>query len=258
MDAIPNPPHQFAPVAEIRVYASGAPRVALQRFAPEFERASGHRLALTFDGVAPLRQRLAAGEKADVILLPAPMLAAMEKVGALRPGSRVALARVGIGVVVRLGAAPPNVSGPEPARKALLAARSIAYSDPKLAPSGVHLECVFAQLGIAEAVHPKTTLRTPFDGGVELIAKGQVEMGMYLVSEIRMTEGVALAGMLPPELQSYLAFAGAVAADSPSAEASLAFLRFLSDPARRDHWSAAGFEPAEAETQSSGSTFTIR
>lgn len=242
MDAIANPPQHFPPVTEIRVYASGAPRVALQRFAPEFEQASGHRLALTFDGVAPLRERLAAGEKADVILLPAPMLAAMDKAGALRPQSRVALARVGIGVVVRQGAARPDVSGSEAVRKALLAARSLAYSDPKLAPSGVHLERVLAQLGIADAVLPKTTLRTPFDGGVELIAKGKIEVGMYLVSEIRMTEGVALAGMLPPELQSYLVFAGAVAADSPVPEPSLAFLRFLSDPARRDHWSAAGFE----------------
>lgn len=228
----------------IRVYGSGAPRVALKRFAPRFEQASGHKLDFTFDGVAPLRERLASGERADVIVLPAPMIAAMDRAGALHPNSRVALARVGIGVAVRHGATLPDISKPEAVRKALLAARSIAYSDPKLAPSGIHLERVLGQLGIAEAARPKTTLRTPFDGGVELIAEGEVEIGMYLVSEIRMVEGVTLAGLLPPDLQSYLVFAGAVAADSVSPRAAHAFLKFLSDPAGSDHWSAAGFEPA--------------
>jgi len=230
--------------AEIRVYASGAPRVALKLFAPEFERATGHKLAFTFDGVSPLRQRLASGEKADVILLPAPMLAEMDKAAALRPESRGALARVGIGVVVRQGAALPDISTPKAVRKALVEARSIAYSDPKLAPSGIHLERILAQLGIGEAVRPKTTLLTPFDGGVALIANGEVEIGMYLVSEIRMVEEVTLVGLLPSELQSYAVFAGAVAVDSPAPEAALAFLRFLGDPAKRGHWETAGFEPA--------------
>ena len=230
--------------ARIRVYSSGAPRVALKPFAPEFEQATGHRLAFTFDGVDAIRQRLASGEKADVMLLPSPMIAAMDQAAALRPGSRTALARVGIGVVVRQGAAVPDISKPEAFRKTLLDARSIAYSDPKLAPSGIHIERVLAQLGIAEAVRPKTTLRTPFDGGVALVANGDVEVGMFLVSEIRMAEGVALVGLLPSELQSYVVFAGAVAADSASPEPALAFLRFLSDPARRDYWIAAGFEPA--------------
>lgn len=230
--------------AAIRVYSSGAPRVALKQFAPQFEQASGHKLDFTFDGVAPLRERLASGEKTDVILLPAPMMAAMDQTRALLPKSRTALARVGIGVAVRRGAALPDISKPEAVRKALLAARSIAYSDPRLAPSGIHLERVLGQLDIAEAVRPKTTLRTPFDGGVELVAKGEVEIGMYLVSEIRMVEGVTLVGLLPPELQNYLAFAGAVAADSASPGPALAFLRFLSDAARQNHWEVAGFEPA--------------
>jgi molybdate transport system substrate-binding protein len=229
--------------SQICVYSSGAPRAALKPFAPEFEQATGHKLAFIFDGVDAIRRRLASGEKADVMLLPSPMMAAMDQAGALRPQSRTALARVGIGVVVRRGAALPDISKPEALHKTLLEARSIAYSDPKLAPSGIHIERVLAQLGIAEAVRPKTTLRTPFDGGVALIANGDVEIGMFLVSEIQMAEGVKLVGLLPSELQSYLVFAGAVAVDSASPEPALAFLRFLSDPARQDHWKTAGFEP---------------
>src|SRR5262249_27339174 len=117
-------------------------------------------------------------------------------------------------------------------------------SDPKLAPSGVHLGRVLAQLGIAEAMEPKTTLRTPFDGGVALVADGRVELGMFLVSEIGVVDGVRLAGVLPPELQSYVVYAGAVTGDCASPEAARAFVRFLADPGRQDHWQRAGFEPA--------------
>jgi molybdate transport system substrate-binding protein len=225
---------------EIRIYSGGAPRAALKPLAAEFERATGQRLTFTFDGVSAIRQRLASGETADVILLPTPMIDSMG--AAVLPGSRTLLARSAIGVVVHRKAAPPDVSTAEALRKSLLAAGSIAYSDPKLAPSGIHLDKVLANLGIAEAMQSKTTLRTPFDGGVALVASGEVEMGIYLVSEIQAVDGVILAGLLPGELQSYVVYAGAVAADSPSQDAALAFLRFLADPAGRDHWNAAGFE----------------
>jgi len=129
-------------------------------------------------------------------------------------------------------------------RRALLSARSIAYSDPKPAPSGVHLERVLGQLGIADAVRPKTTLRTPFDGGVELIAKGEVELGMYLITEIRAVEGVTLVGPLPGELQSYVVYAGAVSMGASSHDAGKMFLAYISGLAARVHWQAAGFEPA--------------
>jgi len=117
---------------------------------------------------------------------------------------------------VRNGATEPDVSSPDAIRRTLLAARSIAYSDPKIAPSGIHLTKILANLGIAEAVHAKTVLRTPFDGGVALVASGAVEIGLYLVSEIQAVEGVKLAGALPAELQSYVIYAGAVAAQSPA------------------------------------------
>ncbi len=232
-----------AEAAEIRVYSGGAPQAALKLFAAEFERASGHKLAFTFGVVDAIRQRLASGEKADVILLPVPMIDAMDKAAALRPGSRAVLARVGIGVVVQQGAALPDIAKPETVRKTLLDARSIAYPDPKATPSGVHLTRVLAQLGIAEAVRPKTTLRNAIDGGVALVAKGDAEIGMFLVSETLPVKGVRLVGLLPPELQSYVVYAGAVAADSAAPEAALALIGFLSDPAKREHWKAAGFEP---------------
>ena len=227
----------------IRVYSGGAPRAAMKLFAPDFEQTTGHKLAFTFDGVSGIRDRLASGEKADVILLPTPMIDAMNQAGALRSDSRTVLARSGIGVVVRQSANAPDISTPEAVRQMLLNARSIAYSDPKLAPSGIHLTRVLAQLGITDAVREKTILRTPFDGGVELVANGDAEVGMFLASEIQMVKDVRLVGLFPAELQSYVEYAGAVTTDSPSPEASLEFIRFLSSSAKWDHWKAVGFEP---------------
>jgi molybdate transport system substrate-binding protein len=229
--------------AEIRVYSGGAPQAALILFSAEFEQATGHKLAFTFGVVGAIREKLAAGEKADLILLPVPMIDAMDKAAALRPESRTVLARVGIGVVVRQGAALPNISGPEPVRKTLLDARSIAYPDPKVTPSGAHLTRVLAQLGITEAVRSKTTLRNAIDGGVALIANGDVEVGMFLVSETLPVKGVTLVGLLPSELQSFVVYAGAVAVDSRSPDPALSFVRLLSNAAKGDHWKAAGFEP---------------
>jgi molybdate transport system substrate-binding protein len=229
---------------EIRVYSGAAPRAALEPLAARFEQATGNTLAITFDGVAAIRERLGAGEKTDLVLLPTPMLEAMGT--ALVAGSRTLLARSPIGVAVRKGATEPDLSTPDAVRKTLLDARSIAYSDPKLAPSGIHLAKVIANLGIAEAVLAKTVLRTPFEGGVGLVAKGEVAIGFYLVSEIQASDGVTLAGLLPAELQSYVIYAGAVAARSPVQEAALAFLKFLGEPAARDQWQAAGFESVPA------------
>jgi molybdate transport system substrate-binding protein len=229
--------------AEIHVYSGGAPQAALRLFAAEFEHETGHKPIFTFGVVGDIRQRLASGEKADVILLPAPMIDGMDKAATLRPGSRLVLARVGIGLVVREGAVLPDISEAEAVRKTLLDARSIAYPDPKVTPSGTHLTRVMAQLGIAEAVRSKTTLRNAIDGGVALVANGDVDIGMFLVSEIFPVKGVMLVGLLPSELQSYVVYAGAVAADSASPEAAYAFVRFLSNPTKREHWKAAGFEP---------------
>jgi molybdate transport system substrate-binding protein len=140
----------------------------------------------------------------------------------------------------------PAVSSVEEFPATVVAAPSVAYSDPPLAPSGVHSTGVFERLGIAETIRPKTISRTPFDGGVALVAKGEVALGIDLVTQIKMTEHVVLAGLLPPELQTYVAYAGSVAADSPVSEAARAFLSFLTDPVAPQYWKAAGLESSGA------------
>jgi molybdate transport system substrate-binding protein len=234
-------PAANAQPADIRVFSGGAPRAAIQQLAPEFERANGNRLNLTFQLVTEIQRKLAAGEKADVILLPVPLLAATEKIIPLRTEGRVVLARVGIGLIVRGDATPPDISTGESVRAMLLNARAIAVSEPST-PVGGHVDRVIAQLGIADAVRPKLVIKAAIDGGADLVATGAADFGLYLVSEVQAAKGVTLVGLLPAPFQRFVVYGAAVPADSAAPEAALAFVKFISDPAKAALWKAAGFE----------------
>ena len=227
--------------ADIRVFSGGAPQDALRQLAPEFEQATGHRVEFTFALVSEIQRKLAAGERADVILLPVPLIAATEKTVPMRTEGRMVLARVGIGVVVREGSTPPDFSTAEAVRRMLLNARGIAWSDPST-PTGGHLNRVVAQLGIANEVRSKLIAKAAIYGGAELVAKGDVDFGLWLISEVQSAKGITLAGMLPPALQSFVVYGTAIPAYNAAPEAALAFVKFISDPGKGERWKAAGFE----------------
>ena len=180
---------------------------------------------------------------ADIMVLPAPAIEALETAGALRPGSRVDLARVGIGVVVRAGAPLPDISTKDAVRKLLLDANSIVYPDPSAGGfAGAAIARMMTQMGIAEAVGPKVALLQAIAGGVALVAKGEAEVGMFNISEILPVKGARLVGPLPPELQSYIIFAAAIPAGNAAPAPAQAFIKLLSDPGAREHWKAGGLE----------------
>ena len=138
----------------------------------------------------------------------------------------------------------PDISTVDALRKTLLEARSIVHPDPQGGGfTGAHIARMMVRLGIADAVRPKVTLMFAIGGGVAAVAKGDVEIGLFNISEIVPIVGVTLAGPLPAELQNYLTFAGALHVGSASPEPASAFLRSLSDPTARDAWKAGGFEP---------------
>jgi molybdate transport system substrate-binding protein len=227
---------------ELRVYSGGAPQETLKLLAPEFEKTTGHRLAFTFAVVGAIRQRLEAGEKADVVLLPVPLIDALEQAGKIRPGSRSLLARVGIAVVVRTGGAKPDVSTPGALRATLQQARSITHADPQATPGGRHIAALLKQWDITETPQRRIAPKSAISGGAELIANGEVDIGLYLLSEVLTVKGVEVAGMLPPGLQNYIVYAGAVLADSPAPEAAAEFIRFVADSSRVPQWKTTGFE----------------
>jgi molybdate transport system substrate-binding protein len=230
-----------AVASDVRVYTSGAPAEIQKGFAQRFNEASGHRLVITSGTLAVIQDRLLASEAADVVVLPMPSVDTLDKAGKLRAGSRIGLARVGIGVAVRQGATLPDVSTVDAFRKTLLAARSIVHPDPKGGGfTGAHIDKVFERLGIADVVRPKVKLMFAIGGGMAAVAKGDAEIGLFNVSEILPVSGAALAGAFPAELQNYIIFGGAVSVDSPAPDVAAEYLRLLAGA--RDAWAAGGFE----------------
>jgi molybdate transport system substrate-binding protein len=232
-----------ATAADISVFSSGAPAEVEKVLAAQFTREGGHRVLFTVDNPATIQKKLSAGEAPDIVILPVPLIDSLIKTGVLRPAGRVDLARVGIGVVVREGAPLPDISSVDHVRATLLRARSIVIPDPAGGgQTGAALARMMTQLGIADAVKPKLTLMQAIAGGVELVAKGEVDLGMFNISEILPVKGVTLAGALPPALQSYIVFTAAIHAGSTSVAAAEDYIRLLSAPAAREHWRAGGLE----------------
>jgi len=228
--------------ADIRVFSSGAPADVEKVIAAQFARGTGHQVMFTVATPAEIQARLKAGETPDIVVLPAPIVDALTKAGALRAG-KVDLARVGIGVIVREGAPRPDISSVEAVRKMLLDVCSIVHPDPNGGGlAGVALARMLADMGIADAVKPKLTYMFAINGGANLVANGQAEVGLFNISEVLTAKGVTLVGPLPAAVQSYIVFTAAIHAGSASPEPSQALIRAFADPAVRERWRAGGLE----------------
>jgi molybdate transport system substrate-binding protein len=228
--------------AELRVISGGAPQGALAVLTPMFEQTSGNKVHFTFTVLTALQQKLAAGEKIDVAIVPIPVADKLVASGVVVPDHRATLGIVSVSMIVREGAPRPDISTPEAFRQALLAARSVVYSTPTATPSGAHLAKVVEQLGIAEALKAKTTYRPALEGGAELVAKGEAEIGLYPSSEVVGVKGVSVVGLIPAAVQLRTVYSASVAKGAASPEIATAFVKFLSDPAHRGVWEKAGFE----------------
>src|SRR5262245_19818312 len=147
-----------ARAADINVYSGGAPEAALRVLGPQFEKASNHKVAFTFAIVTALQKRLLSGEKADLIFLPVPLIAETEKTIPMRTEGRGVLARVGLGVVTRDGAPPPDISSQDALRNTLLSAKALALSEANT-PGGSYVLRMLGQLGIADDVKSRLVLR---------------------------------------------------------------------------------------------------
>jgi molybdate transport system substrate-binding protein len=234
-----------AAAAEIRVYCTGAPAHAVRTIAADFSAHTGHRLTFVVGQPAAIEGDLAAGAKADVVILPAPAIATMKNSGALRADSAIDLAQVGIGVVVRDGARRPDIANAAAIRKLLLAARSVVYPDPQSGggSAGRAIARMIEQMGVTETVRPKLMLTSAIGGGVDLVANGKAEIGLFNISEILPIKGAALVGPLPSELQTYIVFGAAIPAGAAAPESAAAFIKALAAPAQRRAWRKAGMEP---------------
>jgi molybdate transport system substrate-binding protein len=225
-----------ASAEEVRVMISAGFYQVYAELGPAFERATGHRLVTTRgpsmgDSPEAIPTRLARGETADVVILDGGAADELAKQGIVRAGSKIDLAKSQIGMVVRAGAAKPNISSVEAFKRTLLDAASIAYSD---SGSGTYLSTtLFAKLGVADQVARKSRkVRGPPSGEpvAAVVARGEAEIGFQQVSELIHVAGVTFVGALPAELQPGFSFVGAITAAARQPDAALALLRFLASP----------------------------
>ena len=235
----------MAVAADIRVLSVGVVQGALRDLAAEFGNETGHRVVLTIDSPAIVMQKIKDGETYDAVIVSEPAMDRLDKEGVVDPESRVPLAKTGMGVAVRAGAPLPDLSTPEAFKQALLTAKSVVYGDPTLPnQSGEKAERILVQAGILDPLKPRLRIVPSQAASQELIAKGEVEMGLYNVSEIPEGKGLAFAGPVPKLLQVTTSYEGGLMSDGAVPEAARAFIRFLASIEARPKWVAAKLEPS--------------
>jgi molybdate transport system substrate-binding protein len=230
--------------AELKVISAGAVRGLIAEIIDDYSHQTGQKFDFTIGTTGQLRSIITSGQHADLIIVSTPLMAELEKTGKLTSGSRADLGRVGIGVAVREGAAVPDVATPETLKQALVAARSVAYTNPaEGGTSGIYFSALAERMGIGEAIRRKAVLtRGGREAAIE-VAQGRAEMAVIFVSEAIAVKGVKVAGLLPEALQDYSAYAAAIPASSTDLVAARAFIAALASPAMAQRWRANGFDP---------------
>ena len=216
-----------ADAAQITLLSSNGVREAVDELIPQFEKATGHRVHVIWDGTLNIKKRIGSGEVADLVVMPAEDVDALIASGGLTPGSRVDLAKSIIGVAVRSGIAKPDVSTSDSLKRALLAAKSIVISS---GPSGVYLLDLWKKQGILESLQPKLKQLQSGQGVGEAMARGEGELGFQQVSELLHASGITYVGPLPAAIQKVTIFSGGIPKTAKDVAVAREFLTFLKNP----------------------------
>lgn len=229
--------------SELDVFTSNSMRAVLDQLGPQFERASGYKLAVSYSPAKAMLRRLAAGETADLAILSAPAIESVAEQGKIDKRTLRTLGRCGIGVGVKAGMRKPDVSSLDAFKRALLEAKSIVHTVE--GASGIHFVDVIRKLGIADAVHAKATRHA---GGLvgEVLVKGDVELGIQQIPELLAVPGVEVVGPLPPEIQQYSNATAGIFVEARNREGAQALIDFLLTPSSAQVFRAKGFEAAAA------------
>jgi molybdate transport system substrate-binding protein len=224
----------------MQILCTNGVKSVLLELIPSFERARDTKLAVTWGSTLALLKDLESGG-GDVAILTAEAIDDLIKQGKVKPGSRVDLARSGIGVAVCKGAKRTDIASPEALNRALLAAKNVAHSKTGL--SGIYFPTVLDRLGIAEEMKAKIVMPDAGTPVGELVAKGEAEIGIQQISELLPVAGIDIVGPLPPPLQKITIFSGGVLTAAKEASLAAALLAFLSAESPR-LLNAKGLEPA--------------
>ena len=228
---------------ELNVLAAGATESILRDMVGTFEKETGHTVTLTYAPVGALRDKIFAGEPADLTLVTPVIMEQLQARGMVRPDTRTDLGQVGGGIAVRVGAPRPTVATPDDLKRALLAAPEIYYADPTIATAGAYFLKVADRLGIGDAVRRKGRTARGGKEAMELMAKATTDaIGLTQISEILSVKEVVLIGPYPGDLQTMTTYTGILLTRTPHAEAAQAFLGFLTSPPVQTRFKQAGYE----------------
>ncbi|MBI4274409.1 MAG: molybdate ABC transporter substrate-binding protein [Rhizobiales bacterium] len=207
--------------AEIKVLCTQALRTSVTELAPRFERATGHKVDVSVAPSGKLVARVRDGEQADFLIANAPNIDGLQKDGKIS-GTRIDLARAQVGLAVRIGAPKPDISSPEAVKRALLAAKAVAYVAGGL--SGNIFEAALDKLGIAHEIKAKAKAGAPAAG---FVARGEADIAAQQISELIAVQGVELVGPLPAELGGTTQFSMGLLASAKERSTAEAFMKFL-------------------------------
>jgi molybdate transport system substrate-binding protein len=218
-------------MTELVVFSTIGVRSAAEQLFAQFDKASGHKLAVTWGTAPMLVKRIEDGDTADVVVLSRASIDALQKLGKIAPGSHITLASSGVGIAVKAGAPKPDISTPEALKRALLAAKSIAYSEPSAGgASGVYFAKLLEHMGIAEQMKPKTKYPPPGGFSASLLMTGEAELAVQQKPELLHVVGAEVIGLLPGDLNVVTEFAVATMVGCKNGEAGKALIKMLQSP----------------------------
>jgi molybdate transport system substrate-binding protein len=234
-----------ADAAEISVLTPPNMKAILTDLTADFHRASGDVLAIQYAPADAVKRRILGGDAVDAAITLKPLTKELAQDGKMVPGSIADVGRSFIAVAVRSGVPKPDISSIAAFKRSLLAASSIAYSDPpKGGISGVYFAALLDRLGLAEEMQPKTKLVPP--GGAALVAalqSGEADIGIDQLSSFLGQPGLDVVGVLPSEFGVDIIMSAGVVADAKQPAAAAAFVKFLSTPAAAAAIKAHGMQP---------------
>jgi len=221
--------------------SSLAIKEAYLELVPAFQKRTGSKVDTEWVGGVDLMKRVKAGETADLVIASQKALGELKSLAKVQ--AVVDLARSGVAVAVRKGAKRPDIGSGEAVKRALRAAKSIAYSS---GPSGVYLAELFQKWGIAEELKAKITQTPPGTAVGPLVARGEAEIGFQQMSELLPTAGIDIVGPLPPDIQIVTTFSGGVHVAAKEGDAARAWLAFITSPQSAAVLRKHGMEPANS------------
>ena len=225
--------------ADIKVMASAAFKEAYLELVPQFERSSGHKVVTLFVPSVDMMVRLKGGEQTDLVIMSRQSIDQLTDAGRIVPGGRTDLAKSGIGIGIRKNAPKPDISSSDAFKRALLAAKSIAYST---GPSGVYLAGLFQRMGIADELKSRIKVVKGEPVGA-VVARGEAEIGFQQVSELLPVAGIDFLGPLPADIQQITTFSAGLSVNAKEAEAAKTLVKFLTAPAAAPVIRSKGMEP---------------